>query len=442
MLLAPLALLLTAAPIAAPPLTLTAERKVLPNGLTLILAPDHSVPGVALEISYQVGSRDEVPGRTGFAHLFEHLMFMGSTHAPYPQFDTIMEAYGGQNNANTSNDHTNYYESGPANLLETFIWLEADRLRTLPDTMTDEKVKTQRLVVQNERRQSYENRPYGMAEIAMFENLYPEKHPYHWPVIGYHQDLEAASTADVVAFFKRFYTPSNAILSIVGDFDPAVAEGWVQKYLGWQPARPPEARPTPPQPTLTAEKRINLTDRVELPKAVIAYHSPAEGTPGDAAHDLLSQILAGGKASRLHKALVYEQRLSQEADATQNTMALGSIFEVDLLANPGHTAEEELAAFDVELKKLAATGPTQAELDAAKLNVRTVLARAVEPLVSRATLLNTLQERYGDPTAIGKELARYDMQTVETVRDAARALLAQSRVTLIINPGAKSQEAK
>jgi predicted Zn-dependent peptidase len=440
MLTATLALVLAAA--APQDIKLSATKETLPNGLTLILAEDHRVPGVALEITYKVGSRDEVPGRTGFAHLFEHLMFMGSTHVPYPQYDTIMEAHGGQNNANTSNDRTNYYELGPSNLLETFLWMEADRLQTLPDTMTDAKVNTQRLVVLNERRQSYENRPYGMTEIALFENLFPEGHPYHWPVIGYQKDLEAASTQDVTNFFKNFYTPSNAIMSIVGDFDPAQARTWVNQYFGWMPSHAVKRTDTLPEVKLAKPVTLELPDHVELPKAVLGWHSPAEGTPADAANDLLAQILAGSKASRLYKALVYEQQIAQEVSASQNSMSLGSIFEIELLANPGHTAQEQIAACDAVLKKLADEGPTQAELDAAKLNIHTVLARLVEPLVSRATLLNHLQEQYGDPTAVDKELARYDAQTVETVRDAARALVAQNRFTLTFKPAPKSPEAK
>src|SRR5215831_13029668 len=210
------------------------EKLVLPNGLTVILHVDRSSPLVAVNLWYHVGSKDEAPGRTGFAHLFEHLMFMGSRHAPYPAFDAIMESWGGHNNGTTSNDRTNYYEIGPRNLLETFLWLEADRLATLPDVITEEELGRQRKVVQNERRQSYENRPYGRAELLIPETMYPPAHPYAWPTIGSHEDLEAASVDDVREFFARFYLPSNATLAIAGDFDPAEARALAERYFGWQ----------------------------------------------------------------------------------------------------------------------------------------------------------------------------------------------------------------
>src|SRR5450755_5066221 len=218
----------------------------LANGLTVILHPDRSSPLVAVDLWYHVGSKDESPGRTGFAHLFEHLMFMGSRNAPYPAFDSVMEAWGGHNNGTTSNDRTNYYEIGPRNLLETFLWLEADRLATLPDVITEEELEKQRKVVLNERRQSYENRPYGRAELAISEAMYPPDHPYHWPTIGSHADLEAATVDDVRAFFDRFYRPSNASLVVAGDFEPAAGRALVEKYFGWI-----AARPAPPRVTAT-----------------------------------------------------------------------------------------------------------------------------------------------------------------------------------------------
>jgi zinc protease len=437
-----LAAVLTASPPAADPLTLKATSTKLDNGLTLILSPDHAVPGVAVYLTYLVGSRDEVVGRTGFAHLFEHLMFMGSTHVPYPQYDTLMEAAGGQNNANTSNDRTNYYELGPSNLLETFLWMEADRLQTLPDTMDDAKVTAQRLVVQNERRQSYENRAYGTAELAMFSALYPPEHPYSWPVIGSHADLEAASTQDVKNFFHRFYTPSNVILTIVGDFEPDLATDLVRKYFGWMPARPPGLRPVPPQPRLAEAKRLDLNDRVELPKAILAYHSPPEGTQGDAECDLLGIILGGGKASRLHQALVYSQQISQETAAGQNNLKLGSVFEIDLLATPGHSAEEEIAAADAVISRLKQEGPTEAELEAARRQVRTGFAHRIEQLVGRAGLLSHTQELFGSPTALDRDLARYDQATAESLKARANEVLVPQRVVIVVHPAPQAPAAE
>ena len=260
------------------------ETYTLANGLTVILHPDRSSPLVAVDLWYHVGSKDESPGRTGFAHLFEHLMFMGSRNAPYPSFDAIMESWGGHNNGTTSNDRTNYYEIGPRNLLETFLWLEADRLATLPDVITLEELDRQRKVVQNERRQSYENRPYGAGELIVPEVMYPPEHPYHWPTIGSHEDLEAATVEDVRDFFERFYRPSNASLSIAGDFDPARCAALVDKYFGWQAARAPvpNGARRRRRRAWRADVTRTLTDRVQLPRLRLAWHSPALFAPGDA----------------------------------------------------------------------------------------------------------------------------------------------------------------
>src|SRR5262245_22482335 len=235
------------------------EKVVLPNGLTVILHVDRSSPLVAVNLWYHVGSKDESPGRTGFAHLFEHLMFMGSKNAPYPSFDAIMESWGGHNNGTTSNDRTNYYEIGPSNLLETFLWLEADRLATLPEVITEEELGRQRKVVQNERRQSYENRPYGATELVIPEVMYRPEHPYHWPTIGSHADLEAATVEDVRQFFARFYLPSNASLVVAGDFDPAQARRLVERYFGWQPHREAPRPPAPAPAVLEAPRQVTLT---------------------------------------------------------------------------------------------------------------------------------------------------------------------------------------
>ena len=318
-------------------LTIAFDTFVLANGLPVILHVDRSSPLVAVDVWYHVGSKDESPGRTGFAHLFEHLMFMGSRNAPYPAFDSIMESWGGHNNGTTSNDRTNYYEIGPRNLLETFLWLEADRLATLSEVITDEELERQRKVVQNERRQSYENRPYGRAELAIPEAMYPPEHPYHWPTIGSHADLEAATVADVRAFFERFYRPSNASLVVAGDFDPAEARALVEKYFGWQPRLPPPARaPQPAEPRLARDIEIALTDRVQLPRLRLSWHAPALFAPGDADLDMAAHVLGGGKSSRLYRSLVFDKRIAQDVFAYQGSQMLGSLFQVGATAKPGH----------------------------------------------------------------------------------------------------------
>src|SRR4051812_5200400 len=269
-------------------LSLPLERYTLPNGLVVVLHEDHRLPNVVVDLTFRVGSKDEKPGRTGFAHLFEHLMFMGTKNVPNGTFDSILEGAGGYDNASTNEDYTNYFDSGPSNLLETFLWLEADRLMSLPDDMTKAKVDLQRDVVKNERRQSYENRPYGRAELEMPDKLFPSTHPYHHPVIGSHADLDAASVADVKAFFRQFYVPSNASLVISGDFSSADAKKLVEKYFAWMPRRPVPPHATPAPASLAEPARVRLTDAVQLPRVILAWHSPGGFLDGDAECDLLA----------------------------------------------------------------------------------------------------------------------------------------------------------
>src|SRR5882757_4122476 len=284
----------------------------LANGLVVILHEDHRLPNVVVDLTFHVGSKDEPPGRTGFAHLFEHLMFMGTKRAPSKAFDEWMEASGGSNNAWTSTDFTDYHETGPSTLLPLFLWLEADRLETLGREIDQPKLDLQRDVVRNERRQSIENVPYGKVELRLPELMFPESHPYHHPVIGSHADLEAASVGDVRQFFERHYIPSNASLVIVGDVQAAEAKDLATRFFGSLPKDPePPRENRAPAPKLGKVIRETLEDRVELPKIVMAFHSPAHFDPGDADLDLLAAILSTGKASRLYQALVYDHPIAQ-----------------------------------------------------------------------------------------------------------------------------------
>jgi len=410
------------------------DKLVLPNGLRVILHQDRSSPLVAVDLWYHVGSKDEQPGRTGFAHLFEHLMFMGSTHAPYPAFDAIMESWGGHNNGTTSNDRTNYYEIGPSNLLETFLWLEADRLATLPAVITKEELDRQRKVVQNERRQSYENRPYGRAELIMSEVMYQPAHPYHWPVIGSHADLEAATVSDVRDFFDRFYRPSNASLVIAGDFDPDHARRLVDRYFGWMPARP-----APPQVTATVQplgedQRRRIPDRIKLPRLRMEWHSPALFAPGDADLDLAAQILGGGKSSRLYRSLVFEQRLAQDAWSYQSSLLLGGLFGVGVTAKPGLGLDViEGAAMSV-IARLAQEGPTPEELERARNSHFADFYKSLDNLQSRADLLNHYERLLGDPGGIGKDLERFAGATTASVREAFATMVSAKRLVMEIVP--------
>jgi len=418
----------------APGLSLGAESTTLDNGLVVLVSPDHTVPGVAVDLWYQVGSRDEAPGRTGFAHLFEHLMFMGARHAPYPEFDTIMEAAGGVNNAFTNEDCTNYHEVGPANLLETFLWLEADRLATLDAMMTADKVQAQRLVVRNERRQSYENRPYGMAELVIQEQLFPKGHPYSWPVIGSHEDLEAATLADVVAFFRTWYVPNNAVLAVVGDVEPARVFELARKYLGFIPRRELPARVKPATYAMPAAKRVSLTDRVEAEKLIIAWPSPALATQADAEADLLAATLARGKASRLYERLVHERQLATSVRAMQRSMELQSFFVIEAMAAPGHTTQELEKVIDEELARLVAGGPTQAEIDSARARHESDVARELQGLRSRAQQLAQYQAQWGDAGALARDLERYQRSTPASQRAAAATLFVPGRLVVEVKP--------
>src|SRR5688572_17314840 len=285
------------------PLQLDYSQFTLPNGLRVILHEDHSVPIVSVNVWYHVGSKNEKPGRTGFAHLFEHLMFMGSGHVPPGLFDAALEGAGGNNNGSTTNDRTNYWINVPSNALDLALFLESDRMGYLLDSMTPQTVDAQRDVVKNERRQSYENRPYGAADLLLAEMLYPKGHPYHWPVIGYMDDLTAASYEDTVEFFKRYYAPSNASLVVAGDIDAAAARRLVEKWFSDIKAGPRPDPATIPGVALTEVQRKTITDRVQLPRITIAWLTPRHFAPGDAALDVVAGVLAGGRSSRLYKRL-------------------------------------------------------------------------------------------------------------------------------------------
>lgn len=439
---APVAPSQAAAPAASPRLEVPFTKYTLPNGLTVILHEDHSLPIVALNLMVKVGSRFEEPGRTGFAHLFEHLMFMGTRRVPTKQFDAWMEAEGGSNNAWTSADRTAYYEVAPAHALPLLLWLEADRFASLADDMDLAKLNTQRDVVRNERRQTSENEPYGKADLRLPELLYPEGHPYHHPVIGSHEDLQAATVDDVTAFFRRWYVPNNVSLVVAGDFDPQAARALIERYFGGIPARPvPAARPVPPV-TLKGVVRETLPDNVNLPKVVMAWHSPAHFAPGDAELDLLATVLEEGKESRLYKALVYDNPLAQEVSATQSSGEHGSRFVIEAIARPGVPLDKLEAAIDAELAKVRDAKVSREELERAKNQYETAFVRALESLRARASLLNQYETFKGDPGFVERDLQRYRDATAESLQSVAKATLKpDARVILRVVPK-DSDEAK
>ncbi|MDB4994500.1 MAG: protease, insulinase family/protease, insulinase family [Myxococcaceae bacterium] len=424
----------------------------LPNGMTVVLHEDHALPIVVVNVSYGVGSRYEAPKRTGFAHLFEHLMFMGTHRAPTKMFDAWMEAAGGWNNAWTSEDRTDYYDVGPPTALPLLLWLEADRLKDLGPLMTKEKLDAQREVVRNERRQTSENEPYGKVELRLPELLYPEGHPYHHPVIGSHEDLEAASVDDVKDFFSTWYDPANASLVVAGDFVPARAMEQIKKQLGSLPSRGKPQDPSAtlatlsagtvasalkdePPTTLKKVVRETIEDHVELPKVVMAWQSPRHFAPGDAELDLLSTALTSGKASRLYKALVYEQKLAQSVEAVQASGMIGSRFIVGVIARPGVSLDRLEAAIDAELAKVRNTNLADEEMTRAKNSVETAFVARLESVRERASILNMYQAELGDPGYAENDLARYRKTTAELVRGtAARFLDPNARVIIRVIP--------
>jgi zinc protease len=412
-------------------------RFTLPNGLTVILHEDHAIPMVSVNMWYHVGSGRETTGRTGFAHLFEHIMFEGSGNVPEGEFDRLLEAAGGDNNGSTNADRTNYWENVPSNALELALFLESDRMGYLLNAMSPEKVDGQRDVVKNERRQSYENRPYGMASILLSENLFPEGHPYHWPTIGYMDDLTAASYDDVVNFFRRYYGPNNASLSIAGDIDPAAARALVEKWFSDVPAGQAVAPIDPPAAALDGERLLVHEDRVQLPRYYSCWLTPAYYAPGDAELDVTASVLAGGKNSRLYKRLVYDLQIAQDVSAFQQSAALGSRFCVVATARTGHTLPELEAVINEEIDKLAAEGPTEREVQRA-INVyeASFLDRLeqVGGFGGKADQLNAYYFSTGNPDWFQEDLLRYRGLTPSDIQAVTETYLGDDRVILSIVP--------
>jgi zinc protease len=423
-----------------PPPTLEVKytQFTLPNGLTVILHEDHSVPVVSTNMWYHVGSAREKPGRTGFAHLFEHLMFMGSGHVKPGEFDEWLEESGGDNNGSTETDRTNYWINVPANAVELALFLESDRMGYLLQSMTPKTVDAQREVVKNERRQSYENRPYGMAEPTLGELLYPPDFPYHWPVIGYMEDLTAATYDDVVEFFKTYYAPANASLVVAGDIDPVRTRSLVEKWFSdVQKGRAPEQLHVS-DVSLTGVKRKTITDRVQLPRMYDAWLTPPHFKSGDAALDVVADILAGGKNSRLYKRLVYDMQIAQDVNAEQASAQLSSSFQIFATARPGHTVAELQKVIDEEIGKLQAAGPTDHELQRSVNQIEASFYNRLERVGGfggTADQLNAYYTETGRPDYFNEDLARYRALTTADVRAAAQKYLPlDKRVELTVEP--------
>ncbi len=418
------------------------EKYKLDNGMTVILHEDHSLPVVAVNTWYRVGSKDEVARRSGFAHLFEHLMFMGTRRVPNGEFDTIMEAGGGSNNASTSEDRTNYYSSGPASLLPTLLWLDADRLEELGRAMDQDKLNKQRDIVRNERRQSYENQPYGKAELAMQEMLYPVGHPYHIPTIGSHEDLEAATINDVKDFFATYYVPNNATLCVAGDFDSAKIKPLIASLFGTI-ARGGEAPHRTAEPAkLEGVKRATMLDKVQLPMVMMAWLSPAKFKAGDAELDLLADVLADGKSSRLYKRLVYDDKIAVDVSASQDSLLLGSGFRISVVAAPGADLDKIEKTVDEEVGRLIKDGLTAEELERYRSKIELGMLARLQKVEARADALNQYEFFFGEPNSFQRDLDRYRKATpAEVQKWAAATLKPDARVIVRVLPEAPQPEA-
>ena len=420
--------------------TIKFEKYTLPNGLVVILSEDHRLPLVSTNIWYHVGPANELPGRTGFAHLFEHMMFEGSKHVPGNSHIRYLEAAGASDlNGTTDFDRTNYFETLPSNQLELALWLESDRMGYLPDKLNQASLTNQQDVVRNERRQSIENSPYGIVEEGVFHLLFPKSHPYHADVMGSHADIQAAKLEDVRNFFKLYYAPNNASLAIVGDFDPAQAKQWVEKYFGPLKRGAPVPKIAAVTPPITSERRAVIHDQVELPRVYMAWLTSSIFKPGDADADLASEILGGGKSSRLYKKLVYEKQIALDVSASQQSLILGSVFEIVVTARPGHTAEEMEKAVDEELAAFRKDGPTTVELERARNGIETEMIQGLERLGGFggvADRLNEYNHYLGNPGFFPQDVHRYQAATTHSIHAFAQAQLKPtSRVVVYGIPG-------
>src|SRR5213593_1518406 len=402
------------------PVTLSFTKHTLDNGLDVLLHEDRTCPIVAVNLWYHVGSKNEQPGRTGFAHLFEHLMFEGSEHHDRGYFQPLQGA-GATLNGSTNADRTNYWEVVPPNALELALWMESDRMGFLLPALTEAKFSNQRDVVLNERRQNYENRPYGLAPMALLAALFPPDHPYHWTTIGEIADLKAVQLDEVHAFFRRYYHPANASIALAGD----------------------RVEPVGASASLTHDVRLRFEDRVELPRLYLAWLSPAMFAEGDAELDLATDLLANGKTSRLYRRLVFDERLATDVSASQNSREIGSFLQLAATAAPGHTLAELEHAILEEIAHLAADGPTDEEIERGRAQAEshfTFRLQTVGGFGGKSDQLNAYNIFVGNPEFFDRDLARYQNATAASVRQAvARHLRPDRRVTLSIVPRGRTE---
>lgn len=412
----------------------------LPNGLRVIVHEDQSSPIVTVNTWFDVGSANEKPGRTGLAHLFEHLMFMGSEHAPYPQFDRLLEAAGANNNASTANDRTDYYEAGPVHALPLMLWLDADRMGWFLPVMDAAKVDAQRDIVKNERRQSYENQPYGMAEDIIPKLMFPAGHPYSWPVIGSMTDLSGASLDDVRAFFRKFYAPNNATIAVVGDVRRDRVLALVKQYFGTIPRGPTIQHPVPaPAKQLSIDTMVVLEDAVQTARLQYLFPTVRSWSADDAPLKVAAYILSGAKNSRLTQRLVYNDQIASSVNASTDQQQLAGYFDITAMPRPGHTVPELQHAIDQELQRLATDGPTARELQQARNTSEARLLGSIETVQGKANRLNQYYAELGVADAFQKDLDRTNAVTAADVQRVVRTYLLGARAVLTVVPTGKRE---
>jgi zinc protease len=428
---------------ARPALELPFDKSTLKNGLTLILHRDPSLPMVAVNLWYHVGPAYEPPGRSGFAHLFEHLMFEGSRHVGH-EFDKLLESIGATNvNGTTNWDRTNYFETVPREYLELALWIESDRMGYLLDAVTQERLDVQRDVVKNERRQTFENAPYGRSGLALLDSMFPAGHPYHGAVIGSMADLSAATLDDVKDFFRSYYAPSNATLTLAGDFEPGEAKMLVEKYFGTLKGRQPARLARHATPPLTKPIRLVVDEPVDLARVSYGWIAPPAFGPDDAALDIATTILAGGRATRLYRRLIVEDKLASDVDASSDPNALATMLNVSATAASGKSPDDVEHALDSVLEALASSPPSADELARAKRRTFLAIASDLELLnghggeSGRAGLLQRFEHYLGDPGYLPKWLAAVDAVTAADVSRVVRQYMGkESRVTVVTRPTA------
>ena len=418
-------------------MTLEFARHTLANGLDVLLHEDRACPIVAVNIWYHVGSKNERPGRTGFAHLFEHLMFEGSEHHDKGYFQPLQGA-GALLNGSTNADRTNYWEVVPSNALELALWMESDRMGYLLQALTQAKFSNQRDVVLNERRQNYENRPYGLSSMAMLAALFPPEHPYHWTTIGEVADLHAAGLDEARQFFSTYYHPANASLALAGDIEPDAALALVKSYFEELPAGPPVPPVHAPRATLDTERRLLLEDRVELPRVSIAWLGPRMFENGDAELDLAADLLANGKTSRLYRRLVFEERIATDVSAAQNSREMAGFLQIAATAAPGHSLPELERAITEEVARLSVEGPTVDEIDRGRVQAEAQFVfrlQTVGGFGGKSDQLNLYNVFLDDPGFFDRDLARYQEVTAGALQQTVGRYLNHSRrVVLSVVP--------